>query len=667
MVAFCICLGVAHAQELPANTSQQLENLAALSDDEPDETVLFQLNHWLAHPLDLNTVGAEELKLFPFLSALHVGQFIRYRQQAGRLVDVHELQAVPGWDLATIRELLPYVTVHNRENADTWKSLLREGEHLLQLRWSRTLQKARGYQRLDGSRFAGDANALLLRYQYRHSQGLQYGLVADKDAGEALLQKGRATPDFYAFHVFKRGRGLVRSLALGDYTVNIGQGLVHWQALAFGKSPEVMAIKRQGPVLRPYASAGEFHFLRGAGITLGKGPWEATFFAARQRIHANTGRNEQGTAILSSFVPSGLHRTASEYDNRKAVGQWTAGGAVQYRKGGFQSGFHGVAYRFDLPVERRAEPYNLYGPRGTSFYNFGIDYSFTYRNLHLFGEGAIDRQRKGALVSGALLSLHPAVDLSLLGRWIHKGYTAIAANAFTESSTATNEQGMYMGLQWRPFNRLRVSAYADLFRWPWLRFRVAAPGSGADYLLQLQYRPSRTAEAYLLLRSETRPAKFPGPDAVLHAVMTRQRNLVRMQWSQALDERWQLRFRAEGGRVAHPLQGNPQFGTLFFADGRYRWQKGAAIDARLSWFTTDDAVRIYAYEQDVLFGYSIPGWSGRGMRGYATVRVPWGRYCTFWLRVAHTRYHDREAIGTGPAAIGGNQRTDVRIQTVFRW
>jgi hypothetical protein len=59
-------------------------------------------------------------------------------------------------------------------------------------------------------------------------------------------------------------------LALGDYTVNLGQGLIQWQGLAFGKSAEVTSIKRQSAVLQPYRSAGEFYFYRGAGITLQK-------------------------------------------------------------------------------------------------------------------------------------------------------------------------------------------------------------------------------------------------------------------------------------------------------------------------------------------------------------------------------------------------------------
>ena len=48
------------------------------------------------------------------------------------------------------------------------------------------------------------------------------------------------------------------------------QGLIQWQGLAFKKGPDVLNIKREAEVLRPYNSASEINFHRGAGITLQK-------------------------------------------------------------------------------------------------------------------------------------------------------------------------------------------------------------------------------------------------------------------------------------------------------------------------------------------------------------------------------------------------------------
>ena len=62
-------------------------------------------------------------------------------------------------------------------------------------------------------------------------------------------------------------RFTAESRTLGDYVVNLGQGLIQRQALGFGKTTEIVGIKRQSPILLAYRSPGEYAFNRGAGVT----------------------------------------------------------------------------------------------------------------------------------------------------------------------------------------------------------------------------------------------------------------------------------------------------------------------------------------------------------------------------------------------------------------
>ena len=64
--------------------------------------------------------------------------------------------------------------------------------------------------------------------------------------------------------------GIIKSIAIGDFAVNMGQGLTQWQSLAFNKGANIINVIRQSDVLQPYNSAGEINFNRGAGITLQK-------------------------------------------------------------------------------------------------------------------------------------------------------------------------------------------------------------------------------------------------------------------------------------------------------------------------------------------------------------------------------------------------------------
>ena len=59
-----------------------------------------------------------------------------------------------------------------------------------------------------------------------------------------------------------------------------------------------------------------------------------------------------------------------------------------------------IYYNFSLPIQKRNEPYNLYAISGKNWYNFSIDYSYTYKNLHFFGEAAADKNFNKAFVNG---------------------------------------------------------------------------------------------------------------------------------------------------------------------------------------------------------------------------------------------------------------------------
>ncbi len=140
-----------YAQDMPdePNESRQLESVAEKRDAEPDDDSHEQdLENWKAHPLDLNHASDDELYTLQQLTALQVENFILYRKLLGNLLSVHELQAVPGWDLQTIREVLPYIRVGKQE---TLYSALRErwkgGDASFLLRSGRVLEKSAGYEK----------------------------------------------------------------------------------------------------------------------------------------------------------------------------------------------------------------------------------------------------------------------------------------------------------------------------------------------------------------------------------------------------------------------------------------------------------------------------------------------------------------------------------------
>lgn len=659
-----------NAQELPVTEEQQLETVTEVTEsDVEDEMLLQQLQYYIENPLNLNAATEEELRSLFILTDLQIYNLLQYRKLAGALVSIYELQAVPSWNLSTIKRVLPYVTISIRADvAQTLIKRLRGGKHFVMLRGSKLLQKQRGYDKTLSTHYLGSNEHLQLRYKFQHKNLLHYGIVADKDAGEEFFkgsqQKGF---DFYSFHLFARKIGIVKALALGDFTVNMGQGLIQWQSFAFKKSADAMFIKRQGSVLHPYSSAGEFYFTRGAGASFHIGKVEATVFGGYRKFSGNLVNDTMSNeSYFSSFQTSGYHRSASELADRNRIRQISFGGTVGYRRSNYTVNLNTVHYNFSKAIQKREEPYNQFAIQGNRWSNYSIDYSITYKNLHFFGEAAIDKNVSTAFVNGMQISVDPKVDISLLYRNINPEYQAVFGNAFTESTAPSNERGFYTGITLRPVNGWRVDAYADFFQFPWLKYRVNAPSKGSDYQVQLQWQPDKQFEAYARYKQESKPINASiSSDPIDYPVNQPKENL-RFHFQYVVNKNLVLRTRTEFLWFHRKDAGRVEDGFLTYVEARYRAGMKLAGNLRMAYFETDSYnSRIYAYESDVLYSYSIPAFFNKGNRIYLNINYDLTIRSSIWLRFAHTIYNGMEKIGSGLDEIEGNRRSEIKIQ--FRY
>jgi hypothetical protein len=662
-------------QRLSSTTEQQLENEAVADNGViKDDAYLQQLDYYGRHPLHINEAGAAELEALRLLTPLQVEELLSYRRLLGKLINIYELQAVPGWDIMTIRRLLPYIVVNEEKTLpETLKGEWKGGEHSFTLNSSRVLEKAKGFDVPDSgkSAYLGSRDNVFFRYKYNYKNTLQWGVLGAKDAGESYF-------DFYSFHLFAKGPGCIKTLALGDFTVNMGQGLVQWQTLAFKKSADVLAIKRQSPVLRPYNSTGEYNFHRGIGLTLQKNKWQATLIASRKRIDGSPVTDSlNNDDEISSFRTSGYHRTAAERAAKGIARQSVLGADISYNTGNASVGLHAMTYRFSLPLNRPDEPYNLFAFNGRSLTNAGMDYSYTFSNLHLFGEAAVDNHFHKAFVQGALLSPAARLDISLLYRQIDKDYQSFYSNAFTESTSPVNESGLYAGISFRPLYGVQINGYSDVFRFPWLKYRVDAPAAGHDYLLQLTIEPDKQSEIYLRYKTETKPLNQADSNTVMTAVGMIPQQDFRLQYTTTAGRRWTIRHRAE--LVWYDKNGpDAEQGFTAFGDGTYRSASGAWQGGfRLQYFeTTGYNARIYALEDDLPF-HNTPSFYNKGYRYYFNIKWQLSKRAhretkpglrkSIALRWSQTIYRDQSSIDSGLDAITGNHKTEVAVQLMLGW
>jgi DNA uptake protein ComE-like DNA-binding protein len=662
---------------LPTSTAeQQLENITENNEDveTEDDSYLQEMVQFQKDPININTADDILLKELIALTPLQIQNLVAYRSVLGKLINIYELQAVPGWNIRTIQRILPYITVSNQLDVmDALGERLTGGGHSLMIRVSRTLERSRGFLQDSSSSsfYPGSPEKILVRYKYVYKSLLQYGIVAEKDAGEEFFKGSqRSGFDYYSAHLFIRNLGIVKSLALGDFTVNMGQGLTQWQSLAFKKGPDVLATKRQSAVLRPYNSAGEINFHRGVGITIGKKNWEATIFGSYRNLDANfssdSSLNEED--FITSLQTSGYHRTKSELDDKGIQRQLAFGGNIAFQFNRLHVGLNAIQYQLKLPLIKDPSPYNLYALTGKSFGNYSVDYSYTYRNLHFYGEAASSNKSALAFVNGLMISVSNRVDMSFFYRNISKSYQSLYTNAFTESTYPTNEKGFFMGITMRPTIQWQVDAYADIYKFPWLKFRVNTPSTGSDYFIQATYKPNKILEIYSRYKRESKGINYNPDELVLDPVIYQPKKDWRLQVSYKVSKQFTVRSRTEmvwfdkKGRAAEQ-------GFLIYADVIYKpMMKPLSANIRLQYFETDGYnSRLYAYESDVLYSFSIPVFYDKGYRYYLNLNYDLTRKITLWAKWAQTIYPDKDASGSGLDEIKGHKRSEAKLQLIYKF
>ena len=95
-----------NAQDIPPVIEQRLElTIEADESETEDDQFIQQLEYYKKNPLNLNTVTQELLINLRILSPLQIHHFLNYRKLFGELSSIYELQAVPLWDIETIKNI----------------------------------------------------------------------------------------------------------------------------------------------------------------------------------------------------------------------------------------------------------------------------------------------------------------------------------------------------------------------------------------------------------------------------------------------------------------------------------------------------------------------------------------------------------------------------------
>jgi len=684
---FILLLNVSKAQNVINQKDKIIEERIDFLLDENeggdlDYTTLFeQLSFYYNKPINLNNASEDELIGLNLLNGFQINNLLTHIVIYGKLISFEELQSIDGFTVEDIKRILPFTKVSGDLSRPvlSFKNILKEGDAQLFMRYSSVLETQKGFSPIEENefeenpdrRYLGSPDRLYSRFRFKYANNLSFGITAEKDPGEEFFKGSQKNGfDFYSAHFFLQGFGTVKQLAIGDFQAQFGQGLTFWSGMAFGRSPNVFTLKRNPQKLRPYTSVQENLFLRGGGITLAHKQMEWTVFYSSAKVDANISSFDSlnNEFTITSLPETGFHRTPSELENKNVVDNSFLGSNLSYNHRKIKVGITAVHNQIAANYLPRQKLYNKFNRLQNENTNFGFDYNYLLKNVNFFGEISHSINGGIAYTNGLLVVLDPRLSLAIQNRKFDKDYVPLQSNAVGENTSNSNESGTFMGINAKLSPVVSLSAYADRFAFSWLRFQTDAPSQGYRIMSQLSYEPSRAMEVYFRFRQRNRGKNESETTEGVAAIVDEIKSDYRLHLAYQVTKSITLKNRIE---ITNYQLGDKsrERGFVIYQDLSYKQLSfPLSFSIRYAIFDTDFwNSRIYAYENDVLYAFSIPAYSGKGTRFYISSKYHISRGIDFWLRYSQTYYTDRNTIGSGKDEISGNIKSEIKAQLRFKF
>ncbi len=657
---------------------QQIENLAERSAVETDYSDwLEEIKLLKERPVNLNSGDENELRRLFFLNELQISNLLEYTNQYGQLASIYELQVIDGYNEKVVGQILPYISLSPYvAEKFSLKRALKFGETNIMLRYQRVLQEQKGYLKVPDSvrraspnaYYLGDPNSQLVRIQYTYKDYLNFGILGEKDAGEVFLPKSDTLKkgfDFYSAHLFLKNIGKIKQLAIGDYHVQFGQGLTMWSGFSMGKAAGSVVMRKRAPALRPASSSNEYSFLRGIAATVAMDKFDLTLFYSKRKVDANLVPADSASTteeMVTTLQQTGYHRTPAELADKGSNRETAGGGHLAYNGQHLRAGATFFHVSYDKAFEAQDVPYKKFQPLLNSNSYAGMDYTYNFKTLTLYGEASKQLNAGSAFLQGLSFSPDSRLAFAMVYRNYQKNYLNTFNAAFGESSSSTNEKGLYMGIVATPFARITLSAYADLFTYEWLSYRTDAPSSGKEYSAQMVYNISRLGDFILGYRRTVNSMNYAFGSEKLNQVGESGREYYRLQLNYLALPWLKLQSRIEITKYQAPEKVQ-ETGYLIYQGFQVKPpEKEWSVSFRYLLFDTDSYdTRLYAYEQDVPFSFSVPPFSGKGSRFYLLLSSKLYKDISLMLRFSQTWYSDRNVISSGLDEINGNKKSDIKV------
>lgn len=582
---------------------------------------------------NLNNLSYEVAATRLQLSDYQYYQLQLYIENYGQLYSIYELAAIDGFSDEDMRRLSDQVVIlPPPKPRPTFRELMRSSKSVLWLRYGQVVERQAGYDTSRANHYDGSPAHLQFRYDFSVRQHFGFRIAGEKDAGEQFFRGDQKYGfDHYSGSAYVKNIRWLKYAVIGDYRLNFGQGLVLGSSMMSGKGAGVAAIRRFSEGIRAVATTNEGEFFRGGAFTLGNARWSGSGFAG---------------------VVTESNRTA-------------LGGALSYRRARFSLGGQFVCFGEYADTAASKEKWrSLVQP---CQWNAGLSYQALAGKALLFGEAAINEKGKPAMLQAVLLPVTPVFQLAALTRYYATGYQSPMGSGFRSVSDDGGEIGLYITGHLILGRKVEADLFCDYYHLLWLSYRTDAPVQGMDAGMTLTGKLSRKSSIIIRFQWRSRP-KNESEDAYMHRLREQCRQKLRLQLN--CEPFPFLKTKTEVSMVFNkgPDQVRWNKGVLMYQDLAFNFRKPQlSLHLRVAYFDTDSyEERLYAYENDVYYAFTVGSYYYQGMRAYLMLRYKIRNF-SIWFRVARTHYLDRDNISSGLTQIDKPHKTEVKIQGMYRF
>ncbi len=650
VVIFLISSSLVLAQE--PYLSEVITNIAeelAANDSESDEvtTYIEKLFDLSEDPVKLNLADENEISRLFFLSDFQVKVLADYVQTTGKIISVYELANIPGFDDQAAKMLVPFIKLDIESNLNTDYNKLRNT-----LLTNISVKPGKNDTTLLGSPYK-----TLTKYKFTNGS-LSGGFTCEKDAGEKLFSNKSPLPDFFSAHIGYKGGGFVRKLIIGDYSARFGQGTAINKTLRTALSLTAQGFMSARDEIKPYTSTDENNFYRGVAAEFSLKNLGVTLFFSRNQYDATLSLSPDTSELyIENFYRSGLHMTSGQLLKKDAVSEFLTGANLSYNLNSIKIGIVWLNNKFSYPLKPDKDiPENIFDFQGYSNRTYSVYYNSLIKKFLIFGELSIMESDKYAFVQGISFKPSDRLDINFLYRKYDAGYTSIHGKGPGNSTVTGNEHGITANFIFEAAKHLFISGGADIYCYPWLKYRCSSPSMGKRHEIRIKYMPAETLiidASYNNRATMTDDSETNGiPELKLNTT-----NTIKASVRYAVTENLTLTTRGDYKIVNST--GNK--GMLLLQDINYRFSTlPFTVWGRCCIFNTSGwDSRLYTYENDLLYSYSIPALSGRGLRSYIMVKWVLGYLAEIRMKYGLTSLIDNTTT-TG-------ERSEVKLQFRMRF